>query len=219
MRSVFWRRPPSARWMSTLDYKVAFYDPAVDPVDPQYDGAEDLYLLARKHPDAALSCAATAIWRCCRAGIATPTSFRKRPGSWVSNSCRGSTFGGGSSAIRELLRRSRWMNLTITPDGPRGPAPPAGPGLGLSGVEARAAAGAVGHGLRPALADAQLGPLCPAPSLFAGPGGGRPVDHDSARSRSRRAGALSAADRESADAADRRGRSLGRMPARRRSAR
>ncbi len=25
-------------WMSTLDYQVAYYDPAVDPVDPQYDG-------------------------------------------------------------------------------------------------------------------------------------------------------------------------------------
>ena len=25
-------------WMSTLDYKAAFYDPTVDPVDPRYRG-------------------------------------------------------------------------------------------------------------------------------------------------------------------------------------
>jgi lysophospholipid acyltransferase (LPLAT)-like uncharacterized protein len=34
---------------------------------------------------------------------------------------RGSTFGGGGTALRELLRKSQQMNLTITPDGPRGP--------------------------------------------------------------------------------------------------
>ena len=34
---------------------------------------------------------------------------------------RGSTGRGGGTALRELLRKSRHMNLTITPDGPRGP--------------------------------------------------------------------------------------------------
>ena len=34
---------------------------------------------------------------------------------------RGSTFHGGSTALRELASRARTGNLTITPDGPRGP--------------------------------------------------------------------------------------------------
>ena len=34
---------------------------------------------------------------------------------------RGSSLRGGAAALRELLRRSQKMNLTITPDGPRGP--------------------------------------------------------------------------------------------------
>jgi hypothetical protein len=34
---------------------------------------------------------------------------------------RGSTFRGGSTALRELAERARAGNLTITPDGPRGP--------------------------------------------------------------------------------------------------
>ena len=107
-------------WMSTLDYKVAFYDPAVDPVDPQYDGAKiyvfwhenilmPLYL--RGHCNLAML-----LSRHRDADILSETA-RQLGFEFV----RGSTFGGGSAAIRELLRRSRWMNLTITPDGPRGP--------------------------------------------------------------------------------------------------
>jgi hypothetical protein len=107
-------------WMSTLDYQVAFYDPAVDPVDPQYDGAKiyifwhenilmPLYL--RGHCNLAML-----LSRHRDADILSETA-RQLGFVFV----RGSTFGGGSSAIRELLRRSRWMNLTITPDGPRGP--------------------------------------------------------------------------------------------------
>src|SRR5580704_11144587 len=107
-------------WMSTLDYKAAFYEPAVDPVDPQYDGAKiyvfwhenilmPLYL--RGHCNLAML-----LSRHRDADILSETA-RRLGFEFV----RGSTFGGGSSAIRELLRRSRWMNLTITPDGPRGP--------------------------------------------------------------------------------------------------
>jgi lysophospholipid acyltransferase (LPLAT)-like uncharacterized protein len=34
---------------------------------------------------------------------------------------RGSTYRGGATALRELMEKSRGRNLTITPDGPRGP--------------------------------------------------------------------------------------------------
>jgi lysophospholipid acyltransferase (LPLAT)-like uncharacterized protein len=107
-------------WMSTLDYKVAYYNPAVDPVDPQYDG-QKIYifwhenilmpLYMRGHCNLAML-----LSRHRDADILSETAQRLG-----FDFVRGSTFGGGSSAIRELLRRSRWMNLTITPDGPRGP--------------------------------------------------------------------------------------------------
>ena len=107
-------------WMSTLDYKAAFYDPTVDPVDPRYRGQKififwhenillplymrghcNLAMLLSRHRDADLL-----------TEVANHLGF---------GFVRGSTFGGGSAALRELARKSQHMNLTITPDGPRGP--------------------------------------------------------------------------------------------------
>ena len=107
-------------WMSTLDYKAAFYDPTVDPVDSRYRGQKiyifwhenilfplyarghcNLAMLLSRHRDADIL-----------TEVANHLGFEF---------VRGSTFGGGSTALRELLRKSRQMNLTITPDGPRGP--------------------------------------------------------------------------------------------------
>ncbi len=107
-------------WMSTLDYRAVFYDPTIDPVDPRYRGQKiyifwhenilfPLYLrghcnmamLLSRHRDADIL-----------TEVADHLGFEF---------VRGSTFGGGTAALRELLRRSRNMNLTITPDGPRGP--------------------------------------------------------------------------------------------------
>lgn len=107
-------------WMRTLEYKAAFYDPRVDPVEPAFQGPKiyifwhehilfpfylrghcRLAMLLSRHNDAdVLSVAA-----------------RHLGFEFV----RGSTTRGGSAALRELARRSRRMNLTITPDGPRGP--------------------------------------------------------------------------------------------------
>jgi hypothetical protein len=107
-------------WMSTLDYKVAFYDPAIDPAQPQCQGQKihvfwheyilfpiylrghcNLAMLLSRHRDAEiLSHAAYHL------GFAF---------------VRGSTNRGGVAAIRELLRKSHKMHLAITPDGPRGP--------------------------------------------------------------------------------------------------
>ncbi len=107
-------------WMSTLDYKAAYYDPAVDPALPECRGQKiylfwheyilfpfylrghcNLVMLLSRHRDAdVLSRAA-----------------RHMGFEFV----RGSTRRGGVAAIRELLRKSRKMHLAITPDGPRGP--------------------------------------------------------------------------------------------------
>lgn len=114
-------------WMSTLDYKVAFYDPAVDPVSPAYHGQKihifwheyilfplylrghcNLAMLLSQHRDAEIL-----------SRVAHHLGFEF---------VRGSTRRGGVAALRQLLRKSRRMNLTITPDGPRGPRRQLAPG-------------------------------------------------------------------------------------------
>lgn len=107
-------------WMSGLDCKIAYYDPAVDAAHPECRGQKiylcwheyilspfclrghcNLAMLVSRHRDAdVLSRAA------------------RRMGFGL---VRGSTRRGGVAAIRELLRNSRKMHLAIAPDGPRGP--------------------------------------------------------------------------------------------------
>lgn len=107
-------------WMGSLDYKAAFYDPAVDPgsadcrspkiyifwheyiLFPLFlRGHCNLVMLLSQHRDANILS---------RAAYHLGFEF-----------VRGSTRRGGVAALRELVRRSRRMHLTITPDGPRGP--------------------------------------------------------------------------------------------------
>jgi lysophospholipid acyltransferase (LPLAT)-like uncharacterized protein len=107
-------------WMSTLEYRAAFFDPTIDPVHPDYHGKKiyvfwheyilfplavrghcNFTMLVSKHGDA---------------------EFLSRIALHLGFDCvRGSTYRGGSTALRELVEKSQKMNLTITPDGPRGP--------------------------------------------------------------------------------------------------
>ncbi len=107
-------------WMSTLDYRAWFYDPAVDPVDPAFHGSKiyvfwheyilyPIYL--RGHCNFAMLTS--------RHGDAEILS---RAARHLGFECvRGSTHRGATSALRDLAKKGRHMNLTITPDGPRGP--------------------------------------------------------------------------------------------------
>lgn len=107
-------------WMSSLDYKVAYYDPTVDPVNPGWHGQKiyvfwheyillplhmrgycDLAMLLSLHRDADILLE-----------VARHMGFE---------CVRGSSGRGGTTALRELVRKSRHLNLAITPDGPRGP--------------------------------------------------------------------------------------------------
>jgi lysophospholipid acyltransferase (LPLAT)-like uncharacterized protein len=106
-------------WMSTLDYRAAFYDRSVDPAGgiggpriyifwheniliPLYlRGHCRLAMLLSQHRDADIL-----------ARVAHHLGF---------DCVRGSTYRGGARAIWELLERSRHQHLTMTPDGPRGP--------------------------------------------------------------------------------------------------
>ncbi len=107
-------------WMSTLDYRVAYYDRSIDPVTDAYQG-EKIYifwhefilfpLYLRGHCDFAMLLSQH------RDG-----DILARAAYHLGFDCvRGSTYRGASTAIREMLRRGRNTNLTITPDGPRGP--------------------------------------------------------------------------------------------------
>ncbi len=107
-------------WMSTLEYKAAFYDRSVDPMDEDYTGQKiyifwheyilfPLYLRGNNNFVMLLSPHRDA-------------EILSRTAHHMGFDCvRGSTYRGGAAALRELMQKSRGMNLTITPDGPRGP--------------------------------------------------------------------------------------------------
>jgi len=108
------------QWMGTLDYQADFGDPEVDPVHPRYRGAK-IYifwhenilmpLCLRGHSNIAML-----LSRHTDANILDRVA--RMMGFGV---VRGSTFRGGSVALRELAEKAAVSNLTITPDGPRGP--------------------------------------------------------------------------------------------------
>jgi hypothetical protein len=105
--------------MSRLDYKVAFYEPQVDPADfsprskiyvfwheyllfPLFlRGHCNLMMLLSQHRDAEVL-----------GRIGYHMGFEV---------VRGSTRRGGTAALRQLLTHGRRRHLAITPDGPRGP--------------------------------------------------------------------------------------------------
>ena len=115
------------RWMGTLEYKAAYYDPAVDPVNPDWSGQKiyifwheyilfPLYLRGHNNLTMLLS-------------MHRDAEVLSRVAYHMGFDCvRGSSYRGGASAVREMLRKSRRMNLTITPDGPRGPRRKLAPG-------------------------------------------------------------------------------------------
>ncbi len=114
-------------WMCTLDYKAAYYDRAIDPVFPECSG-QKIYIFWHEYILFPLYLRG----HCNMAMLLS----RHRDAEILSHAAyhlgfdfvRGSTNRGGVAAIRELLEKSRRMNLTITPDGPRGPRRKMAPG-------------------------------------------------------------------------------------------
>ena len=109
-----------SQWMATLDYRVDFADPTVDPVHPDYRGSkiyvfwhEGILLPLHLRGHANISMLLSRHW---------DANVLERVARMMGfGTVRGSTFHGGSAALRELASRARGENLTITPDGPRGP--------------------------------------------------------------------------------------------------
>ncbi|PHS10634.1 MAG: hypothetical protein COA78_11045 [Blastopirellula sp.] len=107
-------------WMNTLDLRVQYCDPRTDPSHPE-NHTSGIYISWHEY-------------------IMPPCYLRghcnmllllsqHRDADWLSNAAqymgfdtvRGSSTRGGTAALKELFRRSKKMQLVITPDGPRGP--------------------------------------------------------------------------------------------------
>ena len=107
-------------WMDTLDYRVLFYDPDVDPASPRCRG-QKIYIFWHEYilfPFAMRgNCNLAMLLSRHRDAEVLSYAARLMGFDFV----RGSTNRGGVAALRQLLEKSRQMHLTITPDGPRGP--------------------------------------------------------------------------------------------------
>jgi hypothetical protein len=108
-------------WMRTLDCKVAYYDPVVDPGRHEHDGQQRIYVFWHEY----------LLWPLHMRGHCNLSILlsRHRDAEVLSYAARhlgfsivrGSSSRGGLQAIRQLMADSQRMNLAITPDGPRGP--------------------------------------------------------------------------------------------------
>lgn len=106
--------------LQSLDLKIAYYDPTVDPARPEYAEHcifafwhENLAVLLPRYPNSPV----------------TLLISQHRDASWLKyaaaylgfNVVRGSTTRGGAEAIRQLRRLRETTSFAITPDGPQGP--------------------------------------------------------------------------------------------------
>ncbi|HKD37567.1 MAG TPA: lysophospholipid acyltransferase family protein, partial [Pirellulales bacterium] len=107
-------------WMSTVEHKLACYDPAVDPARAECR-AQKIYIFWHEYILAPLflrgRCNLTMLLSRHRdAELLSRIAFHFGFGC-----IRGSSYRGSTQALREMFRESRAHHLTITPDGPRGP--------------------------------------------------------------------------------------------------
>jgi len=106
-------------WFETLDYRVAYYDPRLDPVYPgvrphiylQWHEYIPFFLVRRAHGRFTLLVSQHGDGEVLSEAVA-------RLGF---NTVRGSSKKGGAAALREMMRLSATEHFVVTPDGPRGP--------------------------------------------------------------------------------------------------
>jgi len=107
-------------WMATLDYRVAYYDPSIDPAYPECQGQKIYifwheYILFPFFHRGHCNVAMLVSWH------QDAEILRHAARHMGFDVVRGSSRRGGTIALRQLLDKSRRMHLAITPDGPRGP--------------------------------------------------------------------------------------------------
>jgi lysophospholipid acyltransferase (LPLAT)-like uncharacterized protein len=108
------------QWMATLDCRADFADPTVDPVHPAYRGAK-IYVFWHENILLPLSLRGHSNISMLLSRHADANILDRVARMMGFGVVRGSTFRGGTAALRELADRAATGNLTITPDGPRGP--------------------------------------------------------------------------------------------------
>lgn len=107
-------------WMSTLDIAGCLYDPASDPIHPDFQGPAIFVLWHEYIP--------VPYYVRPRGRMALLVS-RHADAEWLTQAARysglgtvrGSTGRGGAAALLDVMGSDRPVNLAITPDGPRGP--------------------------------------------------------------------------------------------------
>ena len=107
-------------WMGTLDYKVAYHDPNVDPAYAN-DGKHRIYIFWHENILVPLY-----LRRNCNLTMLLSAHGDAEVLSRVAklfgfNCVRGSSYRGANKALADMKRYAEQTNLTITPDGPRGP--------------------------------------------------------------------------------------------------
>lgn len=103
-----------------LNTRICYYDSTVDPCGSEYN-EHVIYVFWHEHIGIVLP-----TWG---HTAATILCSQHRDGEWVNQFAaamglhivRGSSSRGGSAAIRQLKKNSKFSSLVITPDGPRGP--------------------------------------------------------------------------------------------------
>ena len=108
-------------WMSTLEFKAAYYDPTVDPAYPSGSRRKRLYIFWHEY----ISFALFLRKRC----NLTMLLSRHKDAELLGNiadlfgfgTVRGSSSRGGAESLLTMMEKSKQCHLTITPDGPRGP--------------------------------------------------------------------------------------------------
>jgi lysophospholipid acyltransferase (LPLAT)-like uncharacterized protein len=107
-------------YMSTLDYRLAYYDPTVDPVHPAAQG-QKIFVFWHEY----LLCPIYGRGHCNFAILLSQHRDADILGRAAHHlgfdSIRGSTTRGSAPALRAMLEKCRHKHLTITPDGPQGP--------------------------------------------------------------------------------------------------
>jgi lysophospholipid acyltransferase (LPLAT)-like uncharacterized protein len=105
--------------IATLDARVAYYDPQLDPLSPPKRPClylkwhEYFALLINQRPHCGVSVLMSQHGDADALGV-----FLRLSGHSM---IRGSTQRGGATALRELITAGRREHIVITPDGPRGP--------------------------------------------------------------------------------------------------
>ncbi|MFK7765998.1 MAG: lysophospholipid acyltransferase family protein [Mariniblastus sp.] len=108
------------RALDLLNFRICHYDRSVDPARPEYN-EHVIFSFWHEYIIVVLP----------RWGHTPLTVLcsQHRDGEWVNqtalalglNIVRGSTSRGGSSAIRQIKKNSKFSSIAVTPDGPRGP--------------------------------------------------------------------------------------------------